>query len=62
MNEPKVPQVDGVHNDAQRLETRTEQVKQLLVSLHSKYTTTKILCSIGCKVIFRIGQPSRYYS
>jgi hypothetical protein len=25
-------------------------------------TTTKTLCSIGCKVIFRIGQPSRYYS
>jgi hypothetical protein len=27
MNERKVPQVDGVHRDAQRLETGTEQVK-----------------------------------
>jgi hypothetical protein len=25
-------------------------------------TTTKTLYSIGCKVIFRIGQPSQYYS
>jgi hypothetical protein len=25
-------------------------------------TTTKTFCSIGCKVIFRIGQSSRYYS
>jgi hypothetical protein len=25
-------------------------------------TTTEMLYSIGCKVIFRIGQPSRYYS
>jgi hypothetical protein len=25
-------------------------------------TTIKTLCSIGCKVIFCIGQPNRYYS
>jgi hypothetical protein len=36
MNERKVPQVGGMHRDAQRLETGTEQVKQLRMSLHSK--------------------------
>jgi hypothetical protein len=30
--------------------------------MHQRDTTTKMLYSIGCKVIFRIGQPSRYYS
>jgi hypothetical protein len=33
-----------------------------VVHQRGRHTTTKTLCSIGYKIIFRIGQPNRYYS
>jgi hypothetical protein len=49
----------GPEHRAEEEGVRGGAVRQVPQDAH---TTIKTLCSIGCKVIFYIGQPSRYYS